>query len=178
MIDKDKTIVEEYNDAVKAQRCIEVLEYKQDHSVSTADACQAMGLAESTFYYWRKQGALQVHMEESTARTRAALVSIGQAQAVLALPDVMEYMVKLATGEMVARGASPIRAAEFVMKMAGVSGAETPPAGAETNINIMNLLPQQVCFGRMEGGHPTLDDQGRIIVPAEIVEGEVVEVED
>lgn len=179
MTDKEQVSIEEYNDAIKAQKCISVLEYKREHSCSTATACEAVGLAESTFYYWRKQGKLQVYMEEATAETRAALVSVGQAQAVLALPDVMEYMIALATGEEIARGASPIRAAEFVMKMAGISGAGSGGGAGETNINILNLLPQQVNFGPMEGGRPTLDEQGRIIVPAaEIIEGEAIEIED
>ena len=114
-------------------------------------------------------------MEEATADTRAALVSVGKAQAVLALPDVMEYMVKLATGETVARGASPIRAAEFVLKMAGVTGVGAAGSAGETNINILNLLPQQVVFP-LESGRPILDDQGRLVAQEEIIEGEAVEV--
>lgn len=171
MTDNDQVV--KYNDAIKAQKCIEVLEHKRQNHCSTAAACVAVGLAESTFYYWRKQGKLQAYMEEATADTRAALVSVGKAQAVLALPDVMDYMVKLATGETVARGASPIRAAEFVLKMAGVSGVG--PATGETNINILNLLPQQVVFP-LESGRPTLDDQGRLIAQEEVIEGEAVEV--
>ena len=167
-------MVEAYNDEVRVQRMIKVLEYQVDQGVSIAAACEATGLAESTFHSWNKKGMLNEYLAE----TKASRSCIIQGQATLALPRVVAYMVKLATGEAVARGASPIRAAELVLKMAGVTGAGVSGSTGETNINILNLLPQQVCFGPMEGGRPALDDQGRIVVPAEIIEGEAIEVED
>lgn len=163
--------MEEYTEEVRVQRLIQVLEYQVESSCSIAKACRETGLAESTFYSWLKGGVL----DEYLAEAKEARVSAIQGQATLSLPDIMEHMVALATGEKVARGASPIRAAEFVLKVAGVGGSVGSAGGIAANVNILNLLPQQVVF-QVEGGHPALDDQGRLVAQPEIIEGEVVEV--
>lgn len=174
MEDKEQSVAEAYTEEVRVQRMVKVLEYQVARGVSIAVACKETGLPESTFHLWNRKGVLAEYLADA----KASRVSVIQGQAVLALPEVMEHMISLSTGKKVARGASPIRAAELVLKIAGVSGAgDSRGTGIAPNVNILNLLPQQVVF-QVEGGHPAIDDQGRLVVPPEIIEGEVIEVED
>lgn len=165
-----ETAMTDYTEEVRVQRMVKVLEHQVEHGGSIAEACEATGLSESTFHSWNKKGVLDDYL----ALTKESRVSTIRGQATLALPDVMEHMIALATGAIEQRGASSIRAAEFVLKVAGVqAGSGTP--GVAPNVNILNLLPEQVVF-KVSGGHPTLDDQGRLVAQEDIIEGEAVPV--
>ena len=159
------TAIEEYNDEVKVAKLLRVLTHQTEHHSTLTKACETVGLPVPTFYRWIGEGRLGDAITEMREQRATTL----QALAVQAMPGVLRYMIRVATGNVEARGANPISAARLVAQFAGmIDGAEHQDGPAQT----FNFYPEQLLFA-MGDGRPRLDDQGRL----QAIEAEWEEVE-
>ena len=84
----------------------------------------------------------------------------------------MCYMIEIATGRKVVRGANPIAAARFVYSAAGLRDhASRSQSAGKTNV--LAFLPELVTFNVVQGT-PAVDSKGRM----EIIDGEVEDLDD
>lgn len=164
-MDNPSKAIEETTTEVKLQRALAVIEHQVKHNSSVEAACRACGVSKTSFYRWVGDGILTEYL----AQCRESRTKTVQAIAAEAMPDVMAYMIRLATGQETVRGASPIAAAEFVAKAGGLRLSGERERSHQTNIV---FLPQMATFHVAEGGL-VRNDEGKI----EIVEGEVTELE-
>ena len=163
-MDTESTALEEITTEVKLQRAMAVVEHQVKHGTSVEAACRACGVSRTSFYRWVGEGVLTDYLAEC----RNSRMRTVQAMAAEALPDVMQHMIRLATGQESVRGASPIAAAEFVAKAGGLRVGGEKEGHRQTNIV---FLPQMETFHVAEGGL-VRNDEGQI----EIIEGEVEEL--
>jgi len=157
--------LEEVTQEIKVQRCLAVVEHQVRNNSSVAAACRATGVPKRSFYRWIGEGVLTDYL----AKCKESRTKTIRTMAAEAMPDVMRYMIALATGQETVRGASPIAAAEFVVKAGGLRLSDERERSAQTNIV---FLPQMATFHVKEGGL-VRDSSGEI----EILEGTVEEVD-
>ena len=92
-----------------------------------------------------------------------------RARALHAVEEVMKYVIELATGHKVVRGANPIAAAKFVYKMGGLE-PRTSPTTVHSQTNVLVGLPEMVRF-KIVNDNPVVDEEGRL----GILDGELEE---
>jgi len=143
------TAVEAISEEVRAQRAIRVIQHQVQHGSSVRQACEACNVPVRTFYHWMREGVLTDYVGAS----RDSRSTVASALAIEAIPDVMQYMIAIATGKVQVRGANPIAAAQFVFSAAGVKAttateAEKPPT------NVLAFLPQMVTLQIMQPSGP------------------------
>ena len=149
------TDLEVYNDEVRLQQALEVMQYQVEHNCSVREACKEVGVAERTFYRWLNDGVLTDTIEIMRESRAKAL----RGMATGAMPDILQNMIELATGKKEVRGASPVAAAKFVLEIAKIFAGEKDESATPT-INV--FLPEFSRF-KVEAGAP------------QILEGEIVE---
>ena len=158
----DEAAIEQYQEARRAQLCLQVLEHQLSHPrCKLRDACKAVDIPERTFRHWLSIGVLDDWLSEFAD----SMVRTGRNQVLENWPKVLKYMAEIATGVTVVKGANPVSAAEFLRKVAGIkfSVTERPPAIGEMNVF---MLPQAQFT--VKDGKPVLPD---------IIEGELVSEE-
>jgi len=160
------TAVEAISEEVRAQRAIRVIQHQVQHGSSVRQACEACNVPVRTFYHWMREGVLTDYVGAS----RDSRSTVASALAIEAIPDVMQYMIAIATGKVQVRGANPVAAARFVLSVAGItedtSAAEDRPP--TTNI----FLPEMVTLNLVAAAHSVPPDD-----PPEALEGSYEEVE-
>jgi len=163
MSDEQSSAIEQVNDEVRLQRALAVVEHQVRHGSTIRAACEACEVSERTFYAWVHAGALTSYLTEcqQSRATAASTMAAG------AIPDVMKYMIEIATGEKAVRGANPVAAAQFIFVMAGASGPQTSAAEEKPSTNIMAFVPEMLTINVVAPGRH-----------ADIIEGVVVEVSD
>ena len=159
--------VKQYQDEVRVRRALAVMDYQVTHGVSIQDACNACNVAERTFYRWLNEGVLVDHL----AGCQEGREKMVRARALYAVEEIVGYMVEIASGAKVVRGANPIAEAKFVYKVAGFEAGTSPTTYSQTNV--LMGLPEMVRFEIVDA-NPVLDDQGRL----EIIDGELEEPAD
>ena len=160
-MDKD-TSLEQYQDVRKAILVANVLAYQLEHNTTLNAALEACDVKRSTFYRWLGEGAAGPVLEASR---QVSLVEM-HSSAIAAVPDVMAYVVALATGKENHHRVDPLKAVEMVLRIAQVySPTAMPPPGTH-QVNLAALLPQQVSF-RIEAGAPVVGDDGALVIDAE-----------
>jgi len=157
----EETAIETINDEVRFQRAIRVLQHRITHGSTIRAACQACGVPERTFYDWVRQGVL----DDYVAECKAARSETARAMAAEALPDVMRFMIDIATGKRTVRGANPIAAAQFVYAAAG--GAETGKADKEAP-PAFAFMPQTAVFNIAVGSA----GPSPVVLEGEVVDGD------
>jgi hypothetical protein len=151
----DATDLELYNDEVRLQQALQVMQYQVEHNCTIREACAEIGVAERTFYRWLNEGVLTDTIEIMRESRSKAL----RGMATGAMPDILQYMIELASGHKTVRGASPVAAAKFVLEIAKIFAGEKDESATPT---ITVFLPEFSRF-KVEAGVP------------EVLEGEVVE---
>jgi len=161
MAEQDELALEAVSDEVKLQRALRVIECQVAQGMTARDACEACDVPERTYYRWLSEGVLNSWLAECQAgRSKAA-----EAMAAESLPEIMQYMIGIATGKTTRRGANPIAAAEFVWAKQGKR------AGGRGSVRPLAFVPQfimlNVSGGAVVAGVPE---------DGEIIDGECVEV--
>ena len=157
--------VDAVKDEVRLQRALAVLACQIEEGSTIHDACKACNVPERTFYRWVAEGVLEVHLAECReGRAKAAATMAAEA-----IPDIMRYMIRIASGVQAVRGANPIAAAQLVFNAAGVKSemAPTTPPSADTP-TILAFMPQLVTF-KVEHGSPVAED-GTLIIEGQAVD--------
>ena len=131
----ETTALELYQDEVRFQRALAVIEHQVTHGSSTRKACEACNVPVSTFYKWLQDGVLTEYLTDAR-RGRAELTS---AVANEAAPDVLRYMIALATGKTQVRGANPVAAAKLVLEIAAGKGTTSAAEGGRPTTNWSTL---------------------------------------
>jgi hypothetical protein len=160
---EEETAIEEFNAEVKLQQCLLVMQAKVRRSLNTEEACAEINLSPRTFYQWMKDGVLRDYLVEcKDIRHQEASVMANEA-----VPDIMSYHIKIATGKEFARGTPPHVAAELVMKAA--SGKELAPSEGflpDGKAPVLQFCPQSMTM--------TIGEQG----PRPATEEEILEAEE
>lgn len=151
--------LKQYGDEVRVRRALAVLDYQVEHGASIQEACEACNVPHRTFNRWVKDGLLAEYLDAC----REGRLKVLRLTALNAVESVMRYMIKIATGEKIVRGANPIAAAKFVFEMAGLGPATERPQPPSTVANVLVGMPQQVVFN-IKDGMPVTDPEGRPIV--------------
>lgn len=159
---------EQLKDEVRVRRALAVIDHQVTHGGSIRDACEACNVPERSFFRWVNQGVLANHLAECR-ESRSKVASMMAAEA---LTDVMHYMIEIATGRKVVRGANPIAAARFVYSAAGLRDRTSPPKPSGKT-NVLAFLPELVTFNVVQGTL-AVDSEGRM----EIIDGEVEDLDD
>jgi hypothetical protein len=157
--------IELYQDEVRFQRALAVIKHQVEHGSKTRKACEACNVPVSTFYQWLEDGVLTEYLTDAR-RVRAELTS---AVANEAAPDVLRYMVALATGKTQVRGANPVAAAKLVLEIAGGQHDTYAAESGKTTTNI--FLPEMVTLNVMAAGRGEQPE-----APQEVLEAEYEEV--
>ena len=156
---EDKTAVEEYRREVQVECLIRVMSHQFEEGLTVAEACEAEGLAPSTFYYLLNQGVLNEYLAE----LRKSRVEHAQSLAAASLPEVIQHQIDIATGQVEpGSGVNPTSAAKFVAAQAGASGKKSGGQGRSPS-SARAFLPQMVVFA-IQGGAPITDEEGRLVV--------------
>lgn len=159
------TPIEELKEEVRVRRVLAVLDYLVEHGCSISEACEACNVPVRSFFRWVEQGILTDYLAECR-ESRRQVASVIAAEAI---PDVMHYMIEIATGRKVVRGANPVAAARFV---SDAMGFKEPTSAAEVGSGrpaVLALLPEMVTF-RVEHGVPAVDSDGYMIIEGEAEE--------
>ena len=160
--------MEQLKDEVRVRRALAVMEHQVTHGGSIRDACEVCNVPERTFFRWVNQGVLGDYL----TGCRESRVEVASAMAAEALPDVMCYMIEIATGRKVMRGANPIAATRFVYS-AAVLRDHASRSQSAGKTNVLAFLPELVTFNVVQGT-PAVDSKGRM----EIIDGEVEDLDD
>lgn len=157
--------VEAVKDEVRLQRALAVHLRQVEEGLTIREACQACNVPERTFYRWVAGGVLDGYLAECReGRSMAAATMAAEA-----IPDIMRYMIGIASGTEVVRGANPIAAAQLVFGAAGVKAEMAPPAAPDSKSpTILTFMPQLVTF-RVEHGSPVTED-GTLIIEGESID--------
>jgi len=157
--------IETVKDEVKLQRALSVLTHQVEEGLTVREACRACNVPERTFYRWIAEGLLTDHLAECRmGRAKAAATMAAEA-----IPDIMQYMINIASGTKVARGANPIAAAQLVFSAAGVKSEMAPSSSqAHETPTILAFMPQLVTF-KVEHGSPATED-GTLIIEGQAVD--------
>jgi hypothetical protein len=152
-------------DEVKIQRALAVLAHQVAEGSTIREACVACDVKERTFYRWISEGLLANHLAECReGRSKAAATMAAEA-----IPDIMGYMIEIASGKNVVRGANPIAAAQLVFTAAGVKTEMAPVSQPEIDTpTILAFMPQLVTF-KVEHGSPVTED-GTLIIEGSAVD--------
>ena len=160
--------IQQLNSEVVFQRALAVVEHQVENGSTVTEACEAMDVPRAMFYKWVKQGVLADYLAEA----RKSRSEVAHTMAAGKLPDVMGYMIQIATGKVKLRGASPIAAAKFVWDVVGAGVAQPDSEVEEAAPISLTFVPQMVVFN-VTGGAPRMADDGSM----EIIEGEFTENE-
>ena len=162
-----ETGIELINEEIRAQRALAVMEHRVTSGSTIREACLACNVPESTFYDWAASGVLTEYLMDC----REGRSKVASTIAAEAIPDILQYMVKIATGQEKRKTVNPVAAAQFVFSVAGVkkglTSAAEPRSGPPA---VLAFIPQMVTF-RIEHGVPV---SGADI---EIIEGEAEEID-
>lgn len=156
----------EVTDEIRLQRALTVMAHRIAHGSTIKAACEACNVPERTFYDWVEQGVLGDYL----AQCQEARATVASTIAAEVVPDVMQYMIAIATGAKVVRGANPIAAAQFVFAAAGVKEPVASAAELPGGPTVLQFLPQMVTFNVIQGIPAVLS--------ANVIEGEAEEVPD
>lgn len=159
----DQDQIEKLNAEVTFQRALAVVEHQVEHGSKVQEACAAVGVPRATFYKWVRQGVLADYLAEA----RSSRSEVAHTMAAGRLPDIMGYMIDIATGKTKLRGASPIAAAKFVWDVVGAGVAQPDDEVEEATPVSLMFVPEMVVFN-VTGGAPRIGDDGSM----EIIEGE------
>ena len=165
MFSEANTPLSEYNRTVRFRRTLAVMRYQVENGASVQEACKACNVPERTFYRWISEGTLDDYLAECSEGWSKAVA----AQALEAVGAIMMYMIEIASGAKVVRGANPIAAAKFVFKFAGLEPYTRTPK-SDGNTDVLLGMPKQVQFLVVDGS-PVLDKHGRVM----IIDGELKE---
>lgn len=162
--------IELVTEEVKFQRALAVIEHQVKHGTSVRAACRACNVPERTFYRWLGEGVLKDYLDESRESRSQAVSSM----ATEALPDVMQYMIDVATGKVQVRGANPVAAAEFVFAKAGGAMTSAAEVAAQSTTQVLAFIPQLSTVRIVHAlSGPDTDTE-----PVEVIEGEIADVEE
>ena len=160
--------LQQCKDEVRVRRALAVTGYQVTHGVSIRHACRACAVPERTFYRWLNEGVPVDHLV-GCQEGRAKMV---RARAFHAVEEAMKYVIEIATGHKVVRGANPIASAKFVYKMGGLE-PRTSPTASYCQTNVLVGLAEMVRSDIVDG-NPVVDDQGRL----KTIDGELAEPAD
>lgn len=152
----EDTAIELYNEDVQVQQIMRVRDLQVEKNLSVAKACEEVGLSPRTFYSWLSKDVFTEYLraERDARQTYAA------AQAVEAMPAILEHMIGLATGTKFARGGSPIAAAKLVLEIAE---QYVPLSDEEEEANRRNTYsPEQIVIVVKDGAPVIID--GKVAV--------------
>jgi hypothetical protein len=136
---------------------------------SITNAVKSESISRQTFYNWLREGVLDEYMrlERSTAFAQIS------SKAMDAIPQVLNYMVRCATGLDPDSGVNPVAAAKFILEVAQLSVSAMAPIehAPETDkpkvqaplIANMVFVPDQFHI-HVKDGRAVLDDTGRMQV--------------
>lgn len=150
--------VEKFDREVQLQIILNVLQFRVKNSVNTKTACEELDVPYRSFMRWIKAGVLTDYLktvhdpEMDMLRTRA----------LMAMPDVLENMIRIASGTVTIKGVNPVAAANFVKE---IVNEIAPPEQVE--------VPQQVHYHMYQPIQYHIPYQNA----APVIEGGVVEAE-
>lgn len=159
MNNNEDTAIELYNEDVQVQQIMRVRDLQVEKNLSVAKACKEIGLSPRTFYSWLSKDVFTEHLKEA----RKSRQNYAAAQAVGAMPSILNYLIGLATGADSARGASPIAAAKLVLEIANTY---VEPDKQEPQVGRTTYVPQQVVI-MVQDGAPVLGDLGQVVIDVE-----------
>jgi hypothetical protein len=153
------TEIEKYDEAIRRERLLKVFK-SQAGGATLGEACKSAGITPRSFHRWIAGGLLTDHLDQM----RESQGEMLRAEALDAVPRVLTFLVEIATGERVARGASPVKAAQLVLQIAGV--APDQPGVSRETVNFIALIPQQARFVITKGA-PVTEDGCPLIIDGE-----------
>jgi len=163
-----ETGIESINDEIRVRRALAVMRHRVVTGSTIREACQACNVPESTFYDWAASGVLSEYL----ADCRDGRSKVASAIAAEAVPDIMQYMVRVAKGEEKRKNINPVAAAQFVFSVAGIREGVLPITEGKPGMPaVLAYIPQMVTF-HIKHGVPV---SGADI---EIIEGEVEELDE
>jgi hypothetical protein len=160
--EKDNNQLAAYHDEVRLRRVLAVIEHQVKNGSTVPEACEACSVSERSFYRWIGDGILADYLADCQKSRSGAATAL----AAESVPDVMNYMISIATGKTQARGANPIAAAQLIFRIAGLQGGDS--AGDKGKApNVLAFLPQMMTLNIVQS--PNVHGQGEI-VDAEVEE--------
>jgi hypothetical protein len=145
---------------------------------SISNATRSEGISRATFYNWLREGVLDEYMRLERSAAFAQMAN----KAMDSIPQVLNYMIRCATGVESGPGINPVTAAKFVLEIARLTVAaaipvepvieeaeEKPPPPPQMVTNMV-FIPDQFHI-QVKDGRAVLDDAGRMqIIDADVKE--------